>query len=244
MDHVRQKSLARPDRQGYLGNTTPKAHDQLPELPAQTMRPRVACVVCVISRCSAGSASWTADVTATYTITTSNSTFDTVLAVYLGTALNNLKVTVTNDDVDFRTFTSVVQFRAYAGETFQIAVDGVNGAQGQVELHVVSGGPAMSAWNTTSARGVPIQSSDFRFPALPWRTRAGEPDIQLLHKPDLAQPALVFNQSTRDRTSNQLRARVLARQRSHLSSGSVFHTVDRLASSQRPGSNQRQPQVR
>ena len=57
MDHARQKSLARPDRQGYLGNTTPKAHDQLPELPAQTMRPRVACVVCVISRCSAGSAS-------------------------------------------------------------------------------------------------------------------------------------------------------------------------------------------
>ena len=121
-------------------------------------------------------ARWTADVTATYTITTSNSTFDTVLAVYLGTALNNLKVIVTNDDVDFRTFTSVVQFRAYAGETFHIAVDGVNGAQGQVELHVVSGGPAMSAWNTTSARGVPIQSSDFPYPVMLvdfWETTCG-----------------------------------------------------------------------
>jgi hypothetical protein len=111
-------------------------------------------------------ANWTADVTGTYTITTSNSTFDTVLAVYLGSALNNLKVVVTNDDIDFRDLTSSVQFRAYAGETFRLAVDGVSGAQGSVELHVVRGGAAMSAWSTTNARGVPVYSTDYAYPVM------------------------------------------------------------------------------
>jgi len=106
-------------------------------------------------------ARWTATRTGTYHITTTNSTFDTVLAIYLGTTLNKLKVICTNDDIDFRTLQSHLFFRAYEGETFQIAVDGVGGATGQVELSVFYGGPAMPGWQTTDPLGNPVGSDAF-----------------------------------------------------------------------------------
>ena len=121
-------------------------------------------------------AKWTAVETGTYTVTTSNSTFDTVLAVYMGTTLNNLKTLVTNDDIDFRTLTSEVRFRAYAGETFHIAVDGVGGARGSVQLNVGLGGPAMGNWSTVDPYGRTVNSSDFRNPVLLvdfWETTCG-----------------------------------------------------------------------
>ena len=119
---------------------------------------------------------WTPTVTATYSLSTSGTALDTVLAVYLGTALGNLKAVVTNDDIDFRTFGSRVTFRAYAGETFHIAVDGAGGAVGRFELAILQGGPRMESWTTTTATGAPVDSEDLRAPVLLfdfWETTCG-----------------------------------------------------------------------
>lgn len=135
-------------------------------------------------------AKWTATETATYSVATSNSTFDTVLAVYLGSALNNLKVVVTNDDIDFRTLTCQVFFRAYAGETFHFAIDGSGGAQGQVSLQVAPAGPLMTNWSTVDPYGAPFESANLTNSILLvdfWETTCAAcveelPDIVRLHR--------------------------------------------------------------
>src|SRR5437867_4282610 len=104
---------------------------------------------------------WTAPVTGSYSIWTSNSTFDTVLAVYTGTPLTNLTLVATNDDADFFMTWSRVVFRAYAGERFQIAVDGAAGATGVIDLRISPGGPPMPGWETVDPNGRPVSSLDF-----------------------------------------------------------------------------------
>jgi len=104
---------------------------------------------------------WQAPLTGTYTLTTSNSTFDTVLAVYLGDALDRLRVVATNDDVDFQDLTSRVRLRAYAGETFHVAVDGVGGARGSVQLNIMLGGRPMTPWSSYTVQGLAVPSSTF-----------------------------------------------------------------------------------
>jgi subtilisin family serine protease len=64
------------------------------------------------------------------------SNFDTVLAVYTGSSMNTLAEVAFNDDEQSRKIlTSAVQFSVTQGETYQIAVDGWNGAIGQVTLN-------------------------------------------------------------------------------------------------------------
>jgi thiol-disulfide isomerase/thioredoxin len=111
---------------------------------------------------------WTANVTGTCIITTSNSLtptrlwMDTVLAVYTGTALENLAPVVSNDDeAPFKTW-STVAFRAYAGETFRIAVDSLAGSSlGNLSLRISNAGPLMAAWTASDLDGNPISSSSF-----------------------------------------------------------------------------------
>lgn len=68
---------------------------------------------------------WTAPGNGSTTITTLGSNYDTVVAVYTGTAVNSLTAIASNDDVQNGVIrTSTVTFNAIAGTTYFIAVDG------------------------------------------------------------------------------------------------------------------------
>lgn len=81
---------------------------------------------------NSGSASvwyqWTAPASASVTITTINSDFDTLLGVYTGTAVNSLTAcpSCRNDDIDTQqgNVQSSVTFTAVSGTVYKIAVDG------------------------------------------------------------------------------------------------------------------------
>jgi len=74
---------------------------------------------------------WQAPVSAGVTIDTSGSNYDTALAVYTGTAVNNLVAIAKNDDVNPGIIqTSIVTFNAVAGTVYKIAVDGFDGGDG------------------------------------------------------------------------------------------------------------------
>lgn len=78
--------------------------------------------------------SWTPSVSGRATIHTAGSSFDTLLAVYTGSSIGGLSLVVCNDDaVDL---TSQVTFPATAGTSYQIAVDGYDGATGSILLTV------------------------------------------------------------------------------------------------------------
>jgi hypothetical protein len=88
---------------------------------------------------------WVAPSTSSVTITTAGSSFDTVLGVYTGSAVNNLTTFGTNDDVGSGDTSSRVIFNATAGVVYKIAVAGFNnqgfgGDFGQFSLN----------WNVTS----------------------------------------------------------------------------------------------
>jgi hypothetical protein len=71
------------------------------------------------------------------TITTDGSDFDTVLAVYVGPGsdLVSLESVACDNNSGADGKTSLVRFPATAGTTYFVAVDGVNGATGQVRLN-------------------------------------------------------------------------------------------------------------
>ena len=80
---------------------------------------------------------WTAPATGSVSFSTQGSDFDTVLAVYTGTAVDDLTEVASNDDAGIGT-QSVVHFHADAGQTYYIAVDGTDyggiTAQGKIVL--------------------------------------------------------------------------------------------------------------
>jgi hypothetical protein len=73
------------------------------------------------------------------------SSFDTLLAVYSGTALNGLSVVTAGDDVSVTELTSEATFDATAGTTYRIAVDGYEGDVGAVSLAIAPGDASDSA---------------------------------------------------------------------------------------------------
>ncbi|MGH8019993.1 MAG: S8 family serine peptidase, partial [Opitutaceae bacterium] len=78
---------------------------------------------------------WTAPSGGTAQISTTGSSFDTLLAVYTGSALNALTSVASNDDTSTGNLQSTVEFTATAGATYRIAIDGFNGASGTVVLN-------------------------------------------------------------------------------------------------------------
>ena len=85
--------------------------------------------------------SWTAPTNGVVTIDTVGSSFDTLLAVYAGAALSTSDaifrlVAAENDTGDLSGGASRVNFFATAGVEYQIAVDGVAGANGTVALRL------------------------------------------------------------------------------------------------------------
>lgn len=82
---------------------------------------------------------WTAQASGPATINTFGSNFDTLLAVYTGTAVNSLTQVAANDDSGTGN-QSEVTFNATAGTIYRIAVDGYNAASGNVVLNWSSEG--------------------------------------------------------------------------------------------------------
>jgi large repetitive protein len=78
---------------------------------------------------------WQVPASGTVTITTAGTTFRNALAVYTGSTVSNLTIVATNLP-GAGTNTSVVTFSATAGTIYQIAVDGFNGAAGNVVVSV------------------------------------------------------------------------------------------------------------
>jgi subtilisin family serine protease len=78
---------------------------------------------------------WTAPASGPATITTAGSSFDTVLAVYSGTAVGGLTEVASNDDNGASPQSRVV-FQAFAGREYRIAVDGYLSASGAVVLGI------------------------------------------------------------------------------------------------------------
>ncbi|MEQ2009067.1 MAG: immunoglobulin domain-containing protein [Limisphaerales bacterium] len=84
---------------------------------------------------------WTAPSSGTVTVDTIGSSFDTVLAVYTGTAASALTL-VASDDDGGGNLTSRLTFTATMGTTYQIAVDGYNGRSGSIRLTITPSGVA------------------------------------------------------------------------------------------------------
>lgn len=88
---------------------------------------------------------WQAPANAMVTMTTVGSNFDTLLGIYTGSTVGGLTLIASNDDEAFpSSLNSRVTFTAVAGTTYRIAVDGFNGATGNVFFNWSSGptGPA------------------------------------------------------------------------------------------------------
>jgi subtilisin family serine protease len=95
--------------------------------------------------------SWVAEAAGEVTVTTEGSSFDTLLAVYTGSAVSNLVLVASNDEAEGGSgqsnHTSRVAFTATAGTRYEIAVDGyrdfdLGGADsGVVSLRITGGTP-------------------------------------------------------------------------------------------------------
>jgi subtilisin family serine protease len=81
---------------------------------------------------------WIAPTTGTHTISTTGSSFDTTLAIYVGSELDNLSLVGANDDsVGLQ---SAITFSAVAGSSYSIQVDGYASNDGNIELTYPSPG--------------------------------------------------------------------------------------------------------
>ncbi|HXI50271.1 MAG TPA: HYR domain-containing protein [Candidatus Saccharimonadales bacterium] len=85
---------------------------------------------------------WSALDSGWVSIETAGSSFDTLLAVYVGQSLSNLTLTASSDDTA-TLVTAEVAFHATAGTNYLIAVDGYDGASGDVTLQLVTGAPRL-----------------------------------------------------------------------------------------------------
>jgi len=78
---------------------------------------------------------WTPTTTATVRISTDGSSYDTLVGVFTGTALDSLAAVAANDN-DTGKLTSRLEFAAQAGTTYQIVVAGKPGASGLTLLDI------------------------------------------------------------------------------------------------------------
>jgi subtilase family serine protease len=81
---------------------------------------------------------WTAPTTRTVTLNTHGSNFDTLLAVYTGSSVSTLTQVASNDDdpSGAYAYTSALTFQAVAGQLYYIAIDGYNGATGNITVNM------------------------------------------------------------------------------------------------------------
>ncbi len=101
--------------------------------------------------------SWTAPQSGVAIATTEGSTFDTLLGVYTGTAVNALTPRGSSDDVP-GAFTSSVLFQVTSGTTYHFLVDGYYGEQGDLQFNLQLN-PSLP--NDNFADRTPISGIDF-----------------------------------------------------------------------------------
>jgi outer membrane protein assembly factor BamB len=116
---------------------------------------------------------WTAPSSSLVAFDTAGSSFDTVLAVYTGTSLSTLQSVASNDDASASVTTSRVLINATAGTTYQIAVDGKNGATGTVALQIGTVPANDNFANAQVVSGVSFVTSGFTSNAT---AETGEPN--------------------------------------------------------------------
>jgi len=109
--------------------------------------------------------SWVAPDKGFATVTTAGSTFDTVLAVYTGSALTSLTRIAVNDD-GASDLTSKLVFPVVGGRTYQIAVDGFSDGEtvesGTVQLRIDYAKEQLApAWNLKDVDGKVYASTQF-----------------------------------------------------------------------------------
>src|SRR5262245_31223371 len=76
---------------------------------------------------------WTAPSSGPFTFFTQGSAFDTLLAAYTGASVSTLTAIAANDDIPGGTWSGVT-IDAVSGTTYYLAIDGYNGANGNVTL--------------------------------------------------------------------------------------------------------------
>lgn len=107
--------------------------------------------------------SWTPTNDGTATISTSGSSFDTVLGIYTGSSVSALNEIASNDDDS--DYTSKIVFDVTANQTYAIDVSGYGGATGTIHLSVQLGPivppPPAPAWNLPDVNGVMIHSTNY-----------------------------------------------------------------------------------
>ena len=86
---------------------------------------------------------WTSPISGSVSLTTEGSAFDTVLAIYQGNELASL-TPVASDDDSGPGLTSLITMNATQGATYQIAVSGYEGEDGEIVLQISGGGLAPS----------------------------------------------------------------------------------------------------
>ena len=111
--------------------------------------------------------SWTPPFSGRALVSTAGSSFDTLLAVYTGSAVNGL-TTINSNDNDGTNVTSRVMFNCVAGTPYPIAVDGHAGAAGIIVLAIAasprlaiagSSNQVVLAW-TNTATGFSLETSE------------------------------------------------------------------------------------
>lgn len=108
---------------------------------------------------------WTAPSNGVWNFDTAGSSFDTLLAVYTGTAVDALALVTANDDAP-NTLTSRVMFSATSNTVYRIAVAGYDGASGSVTLNFnqVFVAPVISSFSPTNGAigsSVTVSGSNF-----------------------------------------------------------------------------------
>lgn len=126
---------------------------------------------------------WTAPFTGPVTMNTCTSSFDTVLAVYTGFAVNSLTQVASDDDActSPNANGSQVTFNAVAGTTYRISIRGFSGSEGTFTLGLRM--PPQND-NFASARALGGNSATDNGTTLAATRETGEPDHYVTNPPD------------------------------------------------------------
>jgi hypothetical protein len=167
---------------------------------------------------------WTAPSSGTAALNTSGSTYDTLLAVYTGSSVSGLTAIVKNDDVDPGVITtSTVQFSAVGGTTYQIAVDGFDGDQGNITLNfTLPGGPTPTPTPTPGPNTVQFSASTAS--ATETANATTKIDLTVTRTGDTAQAATV-NYASSDVTASERSDYMAALGTLHFAAGEALKTI-------------------